>query len=186
MPEYPIKDRRDVTFLSDDHKTGFGENETIIVEGSKRLKLSVQYKAKPAKDTSTYTEHVSQNEANCPVARLGSRSGYNKTMGYDVVGLGTAVSMPDVLRSFLKKWTDFAREETDFVPYYYIKYAGIVFRYKNIWYRMGPGSIGITEETLVGSYSDVANELFEHFEGKMKTELVSLGAEDVFYSGMMD
>ncbi len=117
---------------------------------------------------------------------MGSRSGYDKSSGNDVIWLGFQEKMPEVLRCFIDKWTAEAINYTNYQICCPVKYAGIVFRYENIWYRISPGSIGITEETLGGLQSCWVNEMFENLAGKMGTELVELGAEDVFYTGMMD
>ena len=117
---------------------------------------------------------------------MGSRAGHDKSMGRDNVWLGKGVEMPDELRSFINRWTKEAAEYTDYRPCCPIKYAEIVFQYKNIWYVITPGSIGIKKD-MFGEYGYCwVCEMFEDLAGKMEAELVELGAEDVFYGGMID
>lgn len=115
---------------------------------------------------------------------MGSSAGYDKSKGRDNIWLGKGVEIPDELRYFINLWTKKAAEYTNYEPVCPIKNASIVFQYKNVWYIITPGSIGITQNTL--GQSCWANEIFEHLEGKMEVELVELGAEDVFYGGMID
>jgi hypothetical protein len=115
---------------------------------------------------------------------MGSRAGHDKSMGRDNVWLGKGVKMPDELRYFINLWTKKVEDYTDYEPLCPIKNANIVFQYKKVWYIITPESIGITEDT-VGQCCWV-NEKFEDLAGKMENELVDLGAEDVFYGGMID
>jgi hypothetical protein len=83
-------------------------------------------------------------------------------------------SMDEELSYFVLKWKEIAQNNKEYKCTWYVKYAGIEFRYMNAWYKLYPGDIGAT------------SELFECLEHDMVEDLVSFGAEDVFYTGMLD
>lgn len=105
---------------------------------------------------------------------MGSKSGYNKCQG-PVTCLCVDNNIPDKLNSFLIKWTEEAKKQSNYTPQWYVKYAGIVFQYEGKWYALGPEHLG-----------GISQELFEHLSREMENELVEMDAEDVFYTGMLD
>jgi hypothetical protein len=103
---------------------------------------------------------------------LGSKATYKKClekmMRIDIDSMGEEMAY------FISRWKSIAKNNKEYKCQWYIKYASIEFRYKNVWYKLYPIDIGATPE------------LFELLENDMVEDLVAFGAEDVFYTGMLD
>ena len=104
---------------------------------------------------------------------MGGRSGYIKSTGEKINGIGTEEKVPPELKILADKWAEIAKH-TDFQPEWYVKHANIVFKYKGIWYELSPGRL------------ETSQELFEWLSGKIEEDLIALDAEDIFYRGMID
>jgi len=110
----------------------------------------------------------------------GYRAGYFSLAGSELTevtkeGLD---SLPRELGGLLRKWMDRAAEGKDIDNICYrVKGASEVFRYKGVCYVVYPRLFDVTQE-----YFEV---LMLGNQG-MEEELVRIGAEEVFCTGMMD
>ena len=84
---------------------------------------------------------------------------------------------PTELAEFIQTWMDKANEmfKKWSRPMYYIKGAGIRFRYKGRDYKLGTAGFG-----------DGSDEFFEHIAWDLEFALSDFGAEAIYYDGMID
>lgn len=114
--------------------------------------------------------------------RMGSRASYFSLKESELLtitkeGLG---GLPEELQSLLNRWSDIAAEGMQAYmaeSHCPVKGAREIFRYKGVGYRLYPGFFGIPQEYF--EYLMIKN-------GGMEDELVELGAEEVFCTGMAD
>ena len=81
-------------------------------------------------------------------------------------------NLPKSFRKLIKKWTESAAKERDFM--WYVKGAEIRFRYKYQRYSLFPWDI------------DCTSEQFESIAREIEADLKDMGATDINYMGMID
>lgn len=104
---------------------------------------------------------------------MSSRSGYDWSWQVDQVHKFDEDSTPQELKDFRDKWKRIL-VELSLEPKYPEKYAGFVFEFQGLAYKVSAGDFG--EDDSV--FARISYEIGE--------ELVKMGAEKVFYTGMLD
>ena len=138
--------------------------------------------AAEAEDTTTYNKEQQSMEKAQPKAEAQTK-GYK--VGYETL-CRTAKPIdihnhpeeyPPELVDYVLRWERKAEESVkEWQPHYYVKSARIQFRYKGRDYYIYPF-------IDLGPLTDA---FFESLSTGMENELVEMGAEEVFYAGMMD
>ncbi len=89
---------------------------------------------------------------------------------------------PEEIRAFIPKWRQSARKalQDSMILFYPVKRAGSVVHYKGQEYRIDTGII-----------ADIGNQytrdwLYEVIEKEIEKDLYSIGANKVYYTGMLD
>ncbi len=104
---------------------------------------------------------------------MGSRIGYDWSWKADKVYNFNDPDTPKQLLEFRDKWAK-KFQESESEPRYYEKYAGFVFEYGGRAYKVSAGEFG------------ESSSVFSMFSYEMQNELIEMGAEKVFYTGMLD
>ena len=104
---------------------------------------------------------------------MGSRAGYDWTWEVKQVHKLADPGTPIELITLIDKWKK-TFEELALEPMYPEKGAGFVFQYKGLAYDVSSGEFGVSDS------------VFARLSRQIQDELVDMGAEKVFYTGMFD
>ena len=104
---------------------------------------------------------------------MGSREGYDWTWEVKSVHKLAEPGSPSELITLRDNWKN-KFKELSLEPKWPEKYAGFVFAYNGLAYNVSSGEFGVSDD------------VFALCSSKIRDELVDLGAERVFYTGMLD
>lgn len=104
---------------------------------------------------------------------MGSRAGYDWTWEVKQVH---KLADPDTPIELIKLRDDWKKKfkELSLEPKWPEKYAGFVFAYNGLAYNVSSGEFGVSDS------------VFARLSREIQDELVDMGAEKVFYTGMLD
>ena len=104
---------------------------------------------------------------------MGSRADYNWTWEVKQVHKINEPGVPIELITLRDNWKK-KFKELSLEPKYPEKDAGFVFQYNGLAYNVSCGEFGVSDS------------IFARLSRKIQDELVDMGAEKVFYTGMFD
>jgi len=104
---------------------------------------------------------------------MGSRAGNEWTWKVEQVHTFNDSGTPKELIELRDKWNK-KFQELSLEPKYPEKYAGFVFEYQGLAYKVHAGDFGESDSVFARCSREIENELVE------------MGAERVFYTGMLD
>lgn len=113
---------------------------------------------------------------------MGYKAGYFSLSSEELINITDEKldALPLELRELLVELKEvapiYAESKKDDPFFYYVKGAGEVFRYKGICYELSPSFLGVDGYIFGGLMHRMGYE----------DKLVELGAEEVFYTGMLD